>query len=93
MRYFILIILFTFLTGIDRGHHYYTGEVNYIDSEKIIVDNKEYSFTKGMRVLKRYRSGRAFYEDKIKLNNIKQGDKVTLKAIASDVIEIVREDY
>ena len=93
MRYILVVLSIVFLLGIDRGHHYYTGEVNYIDSEKVIVDNKEYNFTKGMRVLKRYKSGRAFYEDKIKLKNIRQGDKITLKAIASDVIEIVREDY
>lgn len=93
MRYILVILSIVFLLGIDRGHHYYTGEVNYIDSEKVIVDNKEYSFTKGMRVLKRYKSGRAFYEDEIKLKSIKSGDKVTLKLVARDVIEMVREDY
>lgn len=93
MRYILIVLSLVFLLGIDRGHQYYTGEVHYIDSDKVIVDNKEYSLTKGMKVLKRYKSGRAFYEDKIKLKSIKSGDKVTLKLVAKDVIEMVREDY
>lgn len=93
MRYLILVVLFAFLTGIDRGHYYYTGTLQYIDSDKIIVDEKEYNLNKRVEVLKRYKSGRAFYEGKIKLRNINAGDKVTLKLIAKDVIQIVREDY
>jgi len=89
---FIIVVIFIFVLGIDRGHRYLYGVVEYIDSSKIILNGNEYYFTKKLKVLRRYKIGRAFHETKHSLRSIKTGDKVTLKLIANDVLEIVEED-
>ncbi|UOD34522.1 hypothetical protein DSN97_10255 [Deferribacteraceae bacterium V6Fe1] len=91
-KYFIILIAFVFILGIDRGHRYLTGIVESIDSTKIVLNEKEYYFTKNTRVLRRYKIGRAFHETKHSLRSIRAGDKVTLKLIANDILEIVEED-
>lgn len=90
-KYFILFLIITFTLGIDRGHRYLNGVVEYIDASKVILNEREYYFTQKTKVLRRYKIGRAFYEKKHSLRSIRVGDKVTLKLVANDVLEIVEE--
>jgi len=50
-KYFITVVIFIFALGIDRGHRYLYGAVEYIDSSKIILNGNEYYFTKNLKLL------------------------------------------
>ncbi|HCW93504.1 MAG TPA: hypothetical protein DHM44_07460 [Flexistipes sinusarabici] len=89
----ITLLFSTFIFAYDSGHRYVEGYVSSISSNKIKLDDNSYRLKEDTVYRLRYDEGNAIKEKKIEKNDVDIHDKVILKVIGNNVLELVVEEY
>jgi len=75
------------------GHHFFSGIVQEVTPEYLIINNRTYEFTPQTKFFEEYRYKNSIYQKPSSLNAVKEKAKVTVKAIGKSILEVYIENY
>lgn len=89
----ICIALMLTLSAAAGGHRYISGYLETIGDTFVTVSGEQLNITDETSFLREYKDDGSYYREEIRQRRLRSGDKVRIKALGRDVVEIIEEDY